>query len=104
MRICDGEKQESDPCNVKNDTAGCFATMGMIDADGFSFLDAATGEKRGSIPTTTTAVTSTAAPTTAAPSPSVSPAGTNAAAGLQGWAALVVSGFAAVFAGAFLAL
>ncbi|KAJ3192108.1 hypothetical protein HK101_007059 [Irineochytrium annulatum] len=36
MRICAGGQGEHDPCNVKNDTAGCYDTMGFVNTPGFS--------------------------------------------------------------------
>ncbi|KAJ3160315.1 hypothetical protein HK101_000919 [Irineochytrium annulatum] len=36
MRICAGGLGLSDPCNAKNDTAGCYVTMGFVDTPGFS--------------------------------------------------------------------
>ncbi|KAI9341398.1 hypothetical protein BDR26DRAFT_860367 [Obelidium mucronatum] len=60
MRVCQGGNQLNDPCNVKNDTAGCYATMDMVDAPGFSFTDVS-----GQIRTRKT-TTTTAAPTTTA--------------------------------------
>ncbi|KAJ3336311.1 hypothetical protein HDU91_001827, partial [Kappamyces sp. JEL0680] len=43
MRICEAGQQIGDPCNVKNDTAGCTATMGVTFNDGFSITDLTTG-------------------------------------------------------------
>lgn len=47
MRICEVGSQIGDPCNVKNDTAGCFATMGIttFGVPGFDTLDMSTGQK-----------------------------------------------------------
>ncbi|KAJ3143830.1 hypothetical protein HK101_003038, partial [Irineochytrium annulatum] len=36
MRICAGGRGTGDPCNAKNDTAGCYLTMGFVDTPGFS--------------------------------------------------------------------
>ena len=44
MRVCEAGQQLNDPCNVKNDTAGCTATMGVRFRDGFSFTDLTTGQ------------------------------------------------------------
>lgn len=46
MRVCEPGQQLDDPCNVKNDTAGCVATMGIVFRDGFSYTDLTTGESR----------------------------------------------------------
>ncbi|KAJ3043211.1 hypothetical protein HDV00_005531 [Rhizophlyctis rosea] len=106
MRICDGEQQLGDPCNVKNDTAGCFATMGMVDRSGFSYWDAATGFVRNSTPTvenvtaTTTTTTQSLTTGTAASSPtstgttqgSGSGAGMNAVAGGLALAGSIIAG------------
>jgi hypothetical protein len=46
MRICEAGQQLEDPCNVKNDTAGCHATMGVVFREGFSLTDRITGESR----------------------------------------------------------
>jgi hypothetical protein len=45
MRVCEAGQQLEDPCNVKNDTAGCIATMGVVFRDGFSFTDMTNGGK-----------------------------------------------------------
>ncbi|KAJ3410221.1 hypothetical protein HDV05_004016 [Chytridiales sp. JEL 0842] len=85
MRVCEGGDQLGDPCNVKNDTAGCFATMGMVDRDGFTYLDVDTGESRTfsvSLPprtvrsTTTTAAGGAATGSVTATSGAVAPTGT----------------------------
>ncbi|KAJ3056887.1 hypothetical protein HK097_003047 [Rhizophlyctis rosea] len=99
MRICDGGNQLEDPCNVKNDTAGCFHTMNMTDRDGFSYFDAATGFVRNSTPTLNnpTATTTTASSTSASGtgSAAASPTGTgnnNGAQGSSGGVVRVVAG------------
>ncbi|KAJ3022806.1 UNVERIFIED_CONTAM: hypothetical protein HDU68_008929 [Siphonaria sp. JEL0065] len=63
MRVCEGGNQLDDPCNVKNDTAGCYSTMDMENKAGFSFLDVTgTFATRKTTSTTTTTATSIAAP------------------------------------------
>lgn len=39
MRVCEYGQQLDDPCNVKMDTEGCFATMGVEFNDGFTYID-----------------------------------------------------------------
>jgi hypothetical protein len=39
MRVCEYGQQLDDPCNVKMDTEGCFATMGVEFKDGFTYTD-----------------------------------------------------------------
>ncbi|KAJ3017739.1 UNVERIFIED_CONTAM: hypothetical protein HDU68_011501 [Siphonaria sp. JEL0065] len=54
-------KGQGDPCNVKNDTAGCEATMGFNSKPGFTFLDVVSGTLTElPAPTTTTTTTKTA--------------------------------------------
>jgi len=36
MRVCEPGQQREDPCNVKDDTLGCVATMGVVFREGFS--------------------------------------------------------------------
>ncbi|KAJ3017737.1 UNVERIFIED_CONTAM: hypothetical protein HDU68_011499 [Siphonaria sp. JEL0065] len=65
MRTCQGGLQLDDPCNVKNDTAGCEATMGFNTKPGFTFFDVATGSLTELPPSTTTSpsIRSTTTPT-----------------------------------------
>ncbi|KAI8905466.1 hypothetical protein EDD86DRAFT_211541 [Gorgonomyces haynaldii] len=70
MRVCEAGQQLEDPCNVKNDTAGCRATFGVVFKPGFSYTDLITGETKtfdSPIPTTTSVVPTTAAPTQTLP-------------------------------------
>ncbi len=46
MRICEGGREDGDPCSPKNDTAGCYATMGVSFPPGFTFTDLTTGTKQ----------------------------------------------------------
>lgn len=39
MRICQAGQQKEDPCNVKDDTAGCTKTMGVTFRPGWTFTD-----------------------------------------------------------------
>ena len=41
MRVCVAGQQTTDPCNVKDDTLGCYATMGTTFPPGFSFTNSA---------------------------------------------------------------
>ena len=41
MRVCVAGQQKDDPCNVKDDTLGCYVTMGVTFQPGFSFTNAA---------------------------------------------------------------
>jgi hypothetical protein len=80
MRICEAGQQLGDPCNVKNDTAGCRATMGVDFKPGFSFVDR-WNDKQTSISFTATETfsskTSTAT-TTASSSPAATKTGSGA--------------------------
>ena len=46
MRICEKGDQIPDPCNVKDDTRGCFYTMGItsFNVAGFDDYDISTGQ------------------------------------------------------------
>ncbi|KAI9329962.1 hypothetical protein BDR26DRAFT_922674 [Obelidium mucronatum] len=66
MRTCQGGLQLNDPCNVKNDTAGCAATMGFNTNTGFTFLDVSGGGVTSLAGPVITTTTTTAAATTAA--------------------------------------
>jgi hypothetical protein len=59
MRICEAGQQLEDPCNVKNDTAGCRATMGVDFKPGFSFVDRWSDKTTSLNFGTTTATTAT---------------------------------------------
>ncbi|KAJ3037299.1 hypothetical protein HDV00_001794 [Rhizophlyctis rosea] len=116
MRICDGDQQLGSPCNVKNDTAGCFATMNMVDRSGFSYFNAGTGQVRNDTPTTADTVsTTTTATTTSAmmtgssttASATASPTGTAQGAGSGAGMNVVVVGVvvgASAVLGLFMAL
>ncbi|KAJ3017738.1 UNVERIFIED_CONTAM: hypothetical protein HDU68_011500 [Siphonaria sp. JEL0065] len=58
MRTCQGGLQLDDPCNVKNDTAGCEATMRFNSNPGFTYFDVASGNltEASAPPTATTTV------------------------------------------------
>ncbi|KAI8894395.1 hypothetical protein BC833DRAFT_223125 [Globomyces pollinis-pini] len=43
MRVCEAGTQLNDPCNVKNDTAGCTATMDVTFPPGFTYTDKTNG-------------------------------------------------------------
>ena len=51
MRVCEAGIELDDPCNVKNDTLGCFGTMGVttFNVPGFDTLDESTGTRVVSI-------------------------------------------------------
>ncbi|KAJ3408910.1 hypothetical protein HDV05_004681 [Chytridiales sp. JEL 0842] len=110
MRVCEGGNQLGDPCNVKNDTAGCVATMGMVDREGFSFLDMETGESRTFSVSLPPLKTTTTTPTTGAAGAAVTttagPAGasTTAAAGANGKSGAPEAAAAAVGSTAVLAV
>ncbi|KAJ3192752.1 hypothetical protein HK101_006017 [Irineochytrium annulatum] len=68
FRVCQGGNGQNDPCNAKNDTAGCELTMGIkvFPPDGtFTFED------RTDATTTTTSMSSTSTSTTALPTTTV---------------------------------
>ena len=46
MRVCEAGQQLTDPCNVKNDTAGCQNTFGIVFRDGFSLDDKTAGQQK----------------------------------------------------------
>jgi hypothetical protein len=75
MRICEAGQQLEDPCNVKNDTAGCRATMGVDFKPGFSFVDRWTAQTTSiNFATTTTSSlgTTSSTSTTSAPTTTTS--------------------------------
>lgn len=58
MRICEKGQQLEDPCNVKNDTAGCRATFGIEFKPGFSFTDLTNSSVSSSSSTVSSTVSS----------------------------------------------
>ena len=45
MRVCEAGIEQDDPCNVKDDTKGCFYTMNITTfyVPGFDTIDESTG-------------------------------------------------------------
>ncbi|KAJ3285222.1 hypothetical protein HK104_009592 [Borealophlyctis nickersoniae] len=94
MRVCDGGQDVGDPCNPKNDTAGCVATMGFVDQDGFSFTDMGTGQTAtfsvslpasSATPTQSGGATSTStSKVTSSPSPATATGASNNGVGVFG--------------------